>query len=168
MKRSRARVKVASNARDMVARIREVKRAARAALQERPPIIQAQGQGLLFIGLNATIYGTPEGQYRRSFELARGAFATAKATRRGMVEFKAWNTQPYARAVEFGTYAGRVEEEVGIARAQMPGIQPTPLVTGRTGEQWTLASLAHTRALVWMMLRLRVDVKAAVFRAWNK
>lgn len=165
---AKPRVQVTSNGRQVANAIRAVKRDVQARMRERAPQLTAQGQGLLFVGLDATVYGTPAGRYRRSLELARGAFFKVTPGNRGVMNFRAWNNQPYAVHVEFGTYGGKTEEDVAVSRALMPGAQPTPLVTGRTGEQYTLASLAHTRALVWAMTRLRLDVKAAVIRSWNK
>lgn len=165
---AKARARVSNNGRHIAQAIRTVKREVQVRMRERAAQLTDQGQGLLFLGLDATVYATAPGRYARTQHLARGAHFKVTAGTRGMINFRAWNTQPYAREVEFGTFGGRADEVTAASRAAMPGAQPTPLVTGRSGEQWTLASLAHTRALVWTMMRLRLDVKAAMIRSWNR
>ena len=156
-----------SNARRLQQAIRGVKTQVAATVDRRAADLSPQAQGLLFVGLNVTIYGTEPGRiYQRTQDLQRGAHATVKRVRRGIVEVNVWNTEPYALAVEFGVYGDHVPEPVAVERAGRPGAQPSPLVTGRSGANWTQPSLAHTRALLWPLYRLRLDVRAAVIRAW--
>ena len=157
-----------SNARQLQQAIRGVKQQVAATVDRRAADLSPQVQGLLFVGLNLSVYQTEAGKYTRTFDLARGAHATVQSKQRGIVEVRVWNTEPYALYVEFGTYGDHVPETEAVARAGRPGAQPTPLVTGRSGVNWTQPSLAHTRALLWPLYRIRLDVRAAVIRAWSR
>lgn len=163
----RATIKVTNNAKAVRDDIRRRKLALAAQIDRRARELNPQAQGMLILGLNATVYQTERGQYARTTDLAQGAHATVKRVRRGVVEVRAWNTVPYAALVEYGTYGDHVEEAAAVARTSAPGAQPSPLVTGRSGVNYTQPSLAHTRAVLWPLLRLRLDVKAAWYRAWK-
>ncbi|WP_278911629.1 hypothetical protein [Deinococcus wulumuqiensis] len=160
-------IKVRSNTKAVRDDVRRAKLQLARFIDKRASELNAQALGMLVVGLEATIYETEEGNYRRSHDLARGAQVSVRTTRRGVVEVRVWNTEPYAAAVEWGTYDSKTTLQAGVARAERPGAQPTPLVTGRSGVNWTQPSLAHTRALMWTLLRLRLDAKAAWYWAWK-
>lgn len=159
-------VRLGTNARAVREDVKRRKNLLAALIKQRAQQLEQQGLGMAVLGLNVTVYGTEAGAYARSEDLLRGVHVTAKRARRGLVQFRVWNTAPYAPLVEYGTYGDRISPAEAERRASASGAQPTPLVTGRSGVNYAQPSLAHTRALVWMLERLRLDVKGAWFRAW--
>lgn len=160
------RVKLNANMRDVRASLARARRVLQAEMTERLERVEQETTGMLVLGLNATIYNTEPGARPRTGDLLRGAHVQA-FKRTGRYGVNVWNDEPYAKVVEYGSYG----EGVSLTQAQeiagTPGASPRPIVTGRSGVEWQSPSLAHTRATVFALFRLRQEFRAALKRVFR-
>lgn len=158
-----SKVKLTSNAAKIRTRLRAAIKGFQDDLRSNVTGALEQGTvGMVVLGLNATVYQTPDGQhYERTGELLRDV--NVKLTlRRGVVNVYVGNSSEYAPHVEWGVTPEGVTPDDGVTIAGAFGASPRPLMTGRSGLEYAVPSLAHTRAMVWAMYQLRQDVRDAL------
>lgn len=149
----------------LTASLRQLRQEFQREMRQKTERVEQEALGMVALGLNVTVYGTAPGKYTRSQDLLRGAH-TSSRVRPGVFEIEVWNDEPYTPYSTYGVKEEGVTPQQAETIAGGPGASSRPIATGRSGTEYEVPSLAHTRAAVFALFRLEQEARATLKKLW--